>query len=457
MKKGLILLMFVMLILPLAAAGNLEVEKVDKGSVIISELNNPAVFEFTITNKGPSDNFEIYSLLGISMSPKGTFEVPSGKSVVEIKVYPNKEIQKYRGLYYFEYQIKGSGSEIFKDKLGVTIAELRDAIEAGADNFSPDDAKLNIVITNKLNTNLEDVKINFKSLFFDAINVVSLKPYETIRVPLNIDKARISKIVAGQYPLTADIQLENAKARVEGNFKYLEKEGISVVKQNKGIISRKIIVTKTNEGNVPATAKIEIEKDIISRLFTTFTSEPLTTQRNNIFVKYSWGETLGPHESLSITSSTNYTFPFVLIILVILVTVVVKIYTQTVLVLNKRVSYVKTKGGQFALKVRLHVKARKHLSNIQIIDRLPGMTKLYDKGGRMPDKVDEQTRRLFWNISHLNAGEERLFSYIIYSTINVIGKFELPVAMATFDKDGSKEQVLSNRTFFMAETGSTDY
>ena len=91
MKKGLILLMFVMLILPLAAAGNLEVEKVDKGSVIISELNNPAVFEFTITNKGPSDNFEIYSLLGISMSPKGTFEVPSGKSVVEIKVYPNKE------------------------------------------------------------------------------------------------------------------------------------------------------------------------------------------------------------------------------------------------------------------------------------------------------------------------------------------------------------------------------
>ena len=46
MKRGLILsvLFLFLIVLPLSyAAPNLQIEKVDKGSVIISELNNPAV------------------------------------------------------------------------------------------------------------------------------------------------------------------------------------------------------------------------------------------------------------------------------------------------------------------------------------------------------------------------------------------------------------------------------
>ena len=57
-----------------------------------------------------------------------------------------------------------------------------------------------------------------------------------------------------------------------------------------------------------------------------------------------------------------------------------------------------------------------------------------------------------WHIKRLNSGEERVFTYIIYSKINIIGKFELPAAHATFEKDGKHDKVYSNRAYFMAES-----
>ena len=47
----------------------LEVKKIDKGSIVISELGHPAVFELDINNPKEEDSIEIYSLAGISIAP----------------------------------------------------------------------------------------------------------------------------------------------------------------------------------------------------------------------------------------------------------------------------------------------------------------------------------------------------------------------------------------------------
>ena len=104
----------------------------------------------------------------------------------------------------------------------------------------------------------------------------------------------------------------------------------------------------------------------------------------------------------------------------------------------------------------LHVKARKPVQQIQLIDRLPGMTQLYERFGIKPDKIDHATRRLIWHIAHLNAGEERIYSYIIYSKVNIVGRFELPAAAASFHYAGKMEDIFSNRAFFVSETTRTD-
>ena len=70
----------------------------------------------------------------------------------------------------------------------------------------------------------------------------------------------------------------------------------------------------------------------------------------------------------------------------------------------------------------------------------------------MPDKIDPATKRLFWNLDRLNAGEERIYSYIIFSKVRVVGRFELPAATAVYLREGKTENVLSNRAFFVSET-----
>jgi hypothetical protein len=129
----------------------------------------------------------------------------------------------------------------------------------------------------------------------------------------------------------------------------------------------------------------------------------------------------------------------------------VRAYYSTVLVITKRISLVRTKGGEFALRVRLSVKARKDVSEVILRDTLPSMVKLYDQHIRQPDEIDSAKRQLVWRIQRLNSGEERVFSYIIYSKIKIVGQFTLPAAHATFVHDGKKEGVYSNITSSVAD------
>jgi hypothetical protein len=117
--------------------------------------------------------------------------------------------------------------------------------------------------------------------------------------------------------------------------------------------------------------------------------------------------------------------------------------------LSKRVYHVKTKGGEFALKVMLHIKARSSVDNIEIYDRIPGAMKLFEKAG-MPHKIDGMGR-LTWKIDRLNGGEDRIFSYIIYSPIRIVGRLELSPAVVHFAKGGKSKYISSNRTYFMSE------
>ena len=48
-------------------------------------------------------------------------------------------------------------------------------------------------------------------------------------------------------------------------------------------------------------------------------------------------------------------------------------------------------------------------------------------------------------------GEERVFNYLIYSKVGIVGKFSLPEAIAVFEKNNEIHEVKSNKVFFMSE------
>lgn len=455
MKKVVLLLSMLCLLFisQMYVASAISVDAKDKGSVIIAELENPAVYEFTLTNPSALENIELYTLLGITFSPRGTFEIQSGKNTFEVKAYPPKSVRQLRGQYIFEYQIKGENSGIYKDTLALTIVPLKETLSFEPENFKPSSTHMRLTIKNLQNTYLENVNVQLNSEFFsDQDFTVSLDPYQSTTISVSINKEKSSGLSAGKYLMKIKVGLEDAKAGLEGTLNYLEEQDISVTTHTTGIIVQEKTVTKKNEGNIPVTDSITLTRDIFTRLFTSHSREPTVTKRNGLLVVYEWQNELSPGESWKVRTTTNFTFPFLLILLVIASTIFAMKYARTQVVAHKSVSYVRTKGGQFALKVRLRVKARSAVTNVQIIDRLPGMTKMYEKFGIQPTKIDAATRRIFWNIDKLAAGEERVFSYILYSNLNIVGRFELPAAIVIFDHNGKIEEAPSNRAFFVSET-----
>ena len=120
--------------------------------------------------------------------------------------------------------------------------------------------------------------------------------------------------------------------------------------------------------------------------------------------------------------------------------------------LRKKVTFVKAKGGEFALKVSVIINARKHVERVNVIDRLPFLAKLHERfGGEKPSKIDMKNRRLEWSFDRLEAGESRIVSYIIYSKVGVLGKFALPTATAVYEREGEVHESESNHAFFIAE------
>lgn len=453
MKKSLILIVFVIIALSMFVSASVSVEKINKGNVIISELNNPAVYDFIITSDRP-DTIEIYSLVGVSMSPRGAFDIPMGKSTIEVKAYPEKKLRQNEGSLTFQYQIKHE-TGVFEDSLEAEVVPISKAIVIKPFNLKPGDTDAIVQITNTQNTYIEEISVTLDSEFFKKQDIVSLKPYESKNITIALDSEKIKKLTAGPYIVTAEVSLDKAYAKISGVLNYLEKQGTSINTETSGFIVRTTNTMKTNEGNVVVEDSISAQKDIISRLFTSYSISPSATQRNGLVVKYLWTKELKPGDTWNVSVTTNYTLPFLLIVLIVIISFLVSVYSSTNVNVKKTVSFVRTKGGEFALKIRLSVSAKNHVDNIQLIDRLPGVTQLYEKFGTKPDKIDGATRRLFWNISRLQAGEERVFSYIVYSKMNPMGRFELPAATAVYEKDGKMHEVLSNKAYFASETADS--
>lgn len=453
------LILLILFIFPLVSAGNLGVEVLEKKSVVIFELDDPAEFTLLIKNNNNlTDKFEIYSLVGISITPRTLFTI-SENSEKELKILatPHKETKRdFKGYYTFEYQIKGQQTGFYTDRLTIKIVELKNAVEIKSVNINPDEEEAILIIKNLEDTELSNITITASSLFFDFSENLDFLPGEQKEFVVPVKKEQIKKLSAGEYEANIKLAVNGKESEKTSVLTYLEKGDIAVSEEIAGLVIRKKTITKTNQGNIITVAKITDSKDILSRLFTTYSEKPLTSERKGLFVRYYWEKELAPAEQLSVTQTTNYTFPLVLLAIVILVILIVRFFVRKELSLQKRVSFLRTKGGEFALKVKVRVKATKPVKNIKIADRLPGLTKLYEKFGTKPDKIDEKSRQMFWSISSLNAGEERVFTYIIYSKIRIIGNFELPAARASYqiEVDGKPKakDVYSNRTSFAAET-----
>lgn len=451
MKKiGLFLVL--LCLVPLASA-LVDIQAPDTTPVLIVGSNNETVsYDLVLTNRGPSDDFQIYSLVGVEMSPDTVYLEQNVPTTVTITAKPIKRLlDSARGVVKFEYEIFSSLQGVSKSTLFMEFVTLEDALFVRPVSVEVGDTETILTLQNLKRVQFDNLRLELSSKLFDTEKTVTLRPFELVNITIDIDTDAVKRLVADTYPLTVRARYLGAEGTFSSNVKYLEQGGVAVAEFAEGFIIHTKTTEKTNEGNVPVTVTISQKRDIFTRLLTNHNPSPETSSKRGFYVIYTWQKQLAPSETLTVTSSTNYTLPLIVLIIIIALVIAVRWYLRTGLRLVKRVSFVRTKGGEFALKVTLHAKSHTALQNVVITDRVPHAMKLYESYGIKPHAIDEASRSLTWNLSHLSAGEERVFSYVIYSKIRVVGSFELPLAHARYTKKGKHESVYSNKTSFAAE------
>lgn len=460
MKNGKLTLFFAFLFLILLFSGiataiNLDIRTKQISNSIITDLNQPAVFDLTITNKGDFDTFKIYSLVGIDISPTDEFSLTSGETkIIRITLTPQESLKEREEPFPFEYEIKNSKNEVQKGVLTINIFDLSRAISITPENFNPKSENLRVKVKNKATYDFSGIKLTFSSQFFDDFSqTMDLKQLEEKTIDIPIDKEKQKTLDAGHYLIKIVLETNGIRAEKEEVVNFVETPNIETTEKKSGFIIQKIEIIKRNIGNVRERVTITKEKNLFSFLFTTTNIVPVEAKTNNFQRVYTWEKDLAPNEELKVVMTTNWIYPILVIILIILGIYFIKKYVERDIILRKNVSFVRTKGGEFALRVHLKVKAQKQINNIHIIDHIPHLVNLYEKFGAVsPYKVDSSGKRIEWKTERMARGEERVFSYIIYSSkIGVIGRFELPEATALYEKDSKRKHATSNRAFYINE------
>jgi hypothetical protein len=457
--KKVVLFLILILFLQGVSAINLQVEKEIVEDVVIQELDKPAIFNLKIKNNGPEDNFEIYNLHGILMLPE-EFSIEAGKTKeIRLMIYPRKDLDygRFFQKYSFNYYIKGSEGPDFQDSVLIGITNIKNSFEIGVEEVNPDSREIDVYIKNKMDFDFGEITVNFSSGFFNAQEKFSLGKNERKDFLISLDRDKYKDLTSGFYTLKAEVFVENASGVVESQITFVEKNLVTESQKKFGIIVNTEVIETTNEGNTLATTKNSVNKNLISRLFTSFEPEPDLVEREGFSIVYSWESQLNPGESLRIVVKTNWLFPFLFLVLIVIVIAFLKYYSKKEITVRKKVSFIRAKGGEFALKVSIFIQANKYVERVGVVDGIPPLVKVFERyGSEKPSRIDEKNRRIDWNFDKLEAGEVRMLTYVIYSKVGIMGKFALPATSVIYGREGKIKEVRSNKTFFVAEQRKGD-
>lgn len=453
MKKEFLVLGLIFLLIGIVSATNVNVISRVVEGIVVNDAGEPILVEITITNYGPEGNFRIFTPEKLSITPNEINLGEGETKTITLELLPIESMMSAEGYFRIPINVRKEGTgNPYVFYVPIKLLDFKELFVFSPHNINIDSSKLGIDIYNIEDVDYKNIEISFRSVFIDDYSSkYNLLPYEKkfIEVPVNNDK--LKNLIFGSYPLTVTYEVEGRKSEFIVWTKLIEQSGVSVNEENSGIIIKKNVVEKKNEGNIITIAEVNIKKNIFSKFFTTFSKEPNRVEREGFAVVYYWQGELRPNESLKIEATTNWTLPFLVILLIIGVAVLSKMYFSHDLEMVKRVNYVRTKSNDFALKVTIKVKAKKFMEKISIYDRIPAMTKVYEDDRNFTGKLDKDKGRLKWDVNYLSAGEERTFSYIIYSKVKILGKFELPSATTVYESKGKVHEEKSNRVFFINE------
>jgi hypothetical protein len=455
MRKECVLFLLAMLVLMPLASAEIKITKTAIVDAVAKEVSTPAIYNYTLENDAfGKRNITIYTLLDMVLSAREPITVLGGeKSNFKFEIYPGEQIRKKEGAYQLVYFIKSEDPEI-KDSFFVRIVSLYNALslEMPAKIYLKDSEAI-FEITNKENLYIPEARFVIGSAILNYAKMVEIEPNSVTKIAVPLGD-KLGQYEAGQY--SADVSLSvngNEGWKISDSITLESVMQISSKETKEGwFLYPSSHIVKRNDGNTLATANVRVEKDSLSKIFTKTSVAPNSLKQIKGKFVYEWQKDLKPNESFVVDVSTNYFIPLIVLVLIAAAAAFLWMSTTKPVVLTKRVTKVKTKGGEFAFKINLFLKSFVDAKNIKVIDLAPqSLPAIHNKFGAIyPAYV--KGRRIEWHVDRMYKGEERVFTYIVYSKLALIGEITVPKALATYqDMLDRNKKTYSNSVFFMAE------
>ncbi|MCL6500727.1 MAG: hypothetical protein K6T16_01685 [Candidatus Pacearchaeota archaeon] len=427
--------------------------------VTMENINIPAEYNFTVNNPNNFDDFfKIYTLLDAKLAPIKKYPIAAGlRTNFVVTLLPTESLKNKcgEGSCQVQYYLKADRSGVVEDTFSVRILPLDKIISINVpSSITRDDTMIIFNVTNKENINFREVQLTFDSEFSKIEKKFTLGPKSSERVEMQLDTTKLKTAKFGDY----DTKL---KLFINNEYEYViiqpitlqEFTSITTTEASKfSFFGFTRTITKKNEGNSAKLITIEIVKNRFEHAFTSSSIPATSVEASGALVTLKWQRELEPGESFTLEVYTDYTIPVITLILIILAALGIWLAKRPRVIVKKKAFKVKTKGGEFALKIVLLVKnIGKEIKNVKCIDRVPHMVKIYERFGvAKPDKIEKET--LTWNFGDLAPGEERVISYIIYSKIVPVGAITLPRAMVSYtDAKDMRRGAHSNTLVVMGE------
>lgn len=432
-------------------------KKVIYSTVPAENINIPASYNLTIKNTGNlKDDFRIYSFLDLELNPIESFTLWAGnETTLNVTILPHESIKKRCGFgpCGIQYYIKSKFSGTIEDSLDIKVVPISQIINlVMPDIITKEDTSFLINISNTENINLEKISIISDWDFCKADKNISLGPKSSESFTFVLDGNEIKKANAGNYTLKLIISVnEEYNYTVEKSI--ILKEFTSIISTDsvkRNFLGYTKIITRKNKGNSPKLVTIEVVKSNFEKVFTSFSIEAAYEESADGSVKIGWQRELEPGEIFTVELTTDYSWLVLILVLIAGGAVALYIVKRPRIIIKKKAFRIRAKGGEFALKILIAVKnVGLDASDVKCVDYIPRLAKIHERFGAIkPDKIEKN--RLEWNFNTLAPGEEKIFSYIIYSDVVPVGTIGISKAAVSYTNANGKRKVEHSNKLFIS-------
>ncbi len=228
------------------------------------------------------------------------------------------------------------------------------------------------------------------------------------------------------------------------------REALVTESSEKGFLTETFTVTILNTGTMNISDKYSVSIESPDYFF--FSALPLQTMSKKIdsIQEYTWYYELIPGEEDTITYKISYLPLLIAGILIVFAAFMLAFYYITRFTLKKEIVMkpTKKKDEHRTIKIRLNLKNNTYSDqkNVVLRDSVPSPLKVTENFGTLEPTIRKSKghKVLTWKFDKLEPREERVVSYELKSSMEVIGKILIPQAVAS-QKVGKKLERIYSR------------